>query len=88
VFDESRRKDGIIDDEMKYPRVYTVREKKPLTCWHCKKEGHKEENCWEKYPEKRPKKGSENQSEGGSDHGVVGKAFAAWYADCYEKRML
>jgi gag-polypeptide of LTR copia-type len=25
-----------------------------LECWHCKRKGHKEENCWEKYPEKRP----------------------------------
>lgn len=25
-----------------------------VECWYCKRKGHKEENCWEKYPEKRP----------------------------------
>jgi hypothetical protein len=86
VFDESRRKDGIIEDELKHPRAYTARGRKPLTCWHCKKEGHKEENCWEKHPEKRPGKGSEGNSEGSSDR-VVGKASAIWCTDCYDKRM-
>jgi hypothetical protein len=25
-----------------------------VECWHYKRKGHKEENCWEKHPEKRP----------------------------------
>jgi hypothetical protein len=25
-----------------------------IECWHCKRAGHKEENYWNKYPEKRP----------------------------------
>lgn len=25
-----------------------------VECWYCKRVGHKEENCWDKYPEKRP----------------------------------
>jgi hypothetical protein len=25
-----------------------------VECWHCKKKGHKEEKCWEKYPAMRP----------------------------------
>ena len=24
------------------------------TCWYCHESGHKEENCWKKYPDKKP----------------------------------
>jgi hypothetical protein len=83
LFDESRRKDALIDDEIAHPKVYTAKGKKALTCWHCKREGHKEENCWEKYPEQRPKKGSE-----GSSDREVGKASTVWCADCHKGRVL
>jgi hypothetical protein len=32
----------------------TVKEEK-LSCKHCKKEGHDDENCWKLHPEKKPK---------------------------------
>ena len=60
LFDEHRRMEAKINEGEPYNnRTYStamhIKGRKPLVCWHCKKEGHKEENCWEKYPEKRPK---------------------------------
>jgi LTR polyprotein gag-polypeptide-like protein len=71
LFDEERRKNGIMDDETDHYRAYRVGVRKPLVCWHCKKEGHKEENCYEKYPEKRP---------GGVKLGKASAAFSV--SDC------
>ncbi len=37
-----------------YDTAKSARSRGRLECWHCKRQGHKEEDCWEKYPEKRP----------------------------------
>ncbi len=41
-----------------------------ITCWHCKKLGHREESCWTKYPEQRPA--------GGAGQSAAGAAISAW----------
>jgi len=32
-------------------------QRQPLKCWSCGRVGHREENCWDKHPEKRPGQG-------------------------------
>ena len=35
-------------------QAYAARDKKGgLTCWYCKRSGHREDQCWEKHPELR-----------------------------------
>ena len=46
-----KRKRGIKDDLNKEKK-----EDQQSTCKHCKKKGHEDENCWFKYPHKRPRR--------------------------------
>jgi hypothetical protein len=55
LFDEQRRLTSIAKYDYNTPTAMAAKpSREPLICWHCKKPGHKEENCYEKYPEKRP----------------------------------
>jgi hypothetical protein len=38
-------------------------QRQPLKCWSCGRVGHREENCWDKHPEKRPGKGQDTAVE-------------------------
>ena len=33
-----------------------VERRRSVKCGHCGKQGHKDDSCWEKHPEKRPSK--------------------------------
>jgi hypothetical protein len=50
----SSKKDGKGKGNGKKSNSATVKEEK-LSCKHCKKEGHNDENCWQLHLEKKPK---------------------------------
>jgi gag-polypeptide of LTR copia-type len=56
------RPQGKIEERLRTEEKSETRKDSPkgfrgaLTCWHCKRIGHKEEDCWIKHPEKQPKK--------------------------------
>lgn len=55
LFDEERRQVEIEEPMALLSRSRPTGQRKPLMCCHCNRPGHKEENCWTKHPEKRPR---------------------------------
>ncbi len=46
--------------------------KRRITCWHCKRLGHREDACWDKHPEQRP------DQAGGAKQSASAATLSAW----------